>query len=101
MSGMCTTGEWVPKDGDEDAFVEAWNEFATWAGSKPGAGPLRPARDRDGSRFVSFGLWDDIESAHQWKSDPEFSTRMAQLQQHVASFRPSELDIVRVVGEES
>lgn len=100
MSGVYTTAEWIAKTGHEEAFVDAWNAFASWAHSMPGAGTLRLAQDLDGSsRFVSFGSWEDIESAHRWKSDPEFRSRMSQVQQHVAEFRPAELQVVRVVGD--
>lgn len=98
MTAMYTTGEWVAKEGHEAAFVEAWGAFATWANSKPGAGTLRLAEDLETpGRFVSFGLWDTAESAHQWKSDPEFRARMAKVQEHVDKFRPAELQVVRTV----
>ncbi len=100
MTDAYTTAEWIAKAGHEDAFVEAWNAFAAWARSMPGAGTLRLARDLAGpSRFISFGLWDDIESAHEWKSNPEFRTRMAKVQEHVATFTPAELEVVRVVDD--
>lgn len=100
MTTMYTTGEWFAKEGHEAAFVEAWGAFATWAHSKPGAGTLRLAQDLDTpDRFVSFGLWDSAESAHQWKADPEFPARMAQVQKHVAKFKPAELQVVRTAGE--
>lgn len=101
MTGVYTTAEWIAKTGHEEAFVEAWQAFATWAHSMPGAGALRLARDLDGdSRFVSFGAWSSLESAHRWKADPEFRARMSQVQEHVAKFTPAELQVVRVVGEE-
>lgn len=99
MTGMYTTAEWIAKDGDEEAFIEAWNVFASWAHSMPGAGILRLTRDLDsGTRFVSFGSWDSVEAAHQWKADPEFRGRMAKVQEHVEKFSPSELEEVRAVG---
>ena len=101
MTGVYTTAEWIAKEGHEDALVEAWNAFATWAHSRPGAGTLWLAQDLEGAdRFVSFGVWDTIESVHTWKSDPEFRARMSQVQQHVATFTPAELEVVRVVGDE-
>ncbi|MGZ5416659.1 MAG: antibiotic biosynthesis monooxygenase family protein [Nocardioides sp.] len=101
MTGVYTTAEWIAKTGHEEAFVEAWHAFATWAHTMPGAGTLRLAQDLEGdSRFVSFGSWGSIESAHRWKADPEFRARMSQVQEHVATFTPSELQVVRVVGDE-
>ena len=99
MTGIYTTAEWVAKAGHEQAFIDAWNAFAAWAHDKPGAGTLELTQDlADANRFVSLGVWDSVESAHQWKSDAEFPARMAQVQEHVARFSPSELHVVRVVG---
>ena len=95
MAELITTGTWRPKAGAEDAFVAAWREFAGWASSMPGAGTLRLARDTsDPERFISFGVWESAEAAHDWKASPEFRERMARVQAHVAQFEPSELDLV-------
>jgi heme-degrading monooxygenase HmoA len=99
MSEFFTTGEWVAKEGHADAFVEAWEVFATWAASMPGAGQLRLARDLGNpQRFVSFGSWNDLDLVHAWKSNPEFRTRMGAVQQHVAEFHPAELEVARIIG---
>jgi len=95
MSRIYTTGSWQPGPGNEDAFVEAWEAFAAWAGTMPGAGTLRLLRDlRDPSRFVSFGSWESLDEVHAWKSSQEFRERMAQVLQHVADFHPAELELV-------
>ena len=95
MSEVYTTGTWMPSPGKEEAFVQAWAEFASWASGMPGAGALSLTRDiRDTNRFVSFGAWQTIEQVHDWKRSPEFGERMAQVQQHVAEFHPSELTLV-------
>jgi heme-degrading monooxygenase HmoA len=51
----------------------------------------------DSGSFVSFGAWDDIESVRAWKGSAEFKSRMAVVQQHVAEFKPAELEIVRSI----
>ena len=90
-----TTGTWKPNPGSEEAFVEAWSQFAGWASSMPGAGGLRLVRDLgDTGRFVSFGGWDDIDHVRAWKSSPEFRERMARVLQHVDDFQPTELALV-------
>jgi heme-degrading monooxygenase HmoA len=94
-----TSGVWQVKPGEEDDFVAAWEQFAEWAAAQHGSGTLRLTRDRDvDGRFFSFAPWASIEQAHAWKSSPEFSERMARVQQHVAQFAPSELDLVTEVG---
>jgi len=90
-----TTGSWKPFPGREDAFLEAWAEFMTWATSLPGAGAAVLGRDeRDPGRFVSFAAWESIDAVRGWKDSPEFKPRMARVQEHVDKFAPTELDVV-------
>jgi len=95
MSTIYTSGNWRPNPGSEEAFVAAWEQFAAWASSMPGAGRLQLVRDlREPERFVSFGEWESVEQVRDWKSSPEFRERMAQVLQHVDEFRPAELTLV-------
>ncbi len=95
MGTMYTTGTWRPNAGTEEAFVEAWAEFASWASGRSGAGTLVLARDvRDRQRFVSFGQWESSDDVRAWKSAPELRERMAKVMQHVDEFEPAELDVV-------
>ena len=98
MSEFITTGEWIAKEGQADEFIGAWEMFASWAASMPGAGQLRLTQDLGAPhRFVSFGSWNDLDLIHAWKADHEFRTKMSTVQQHVAEFHPAELEVVRVV----
>lgn len=98
MSEVYTSGSWTPNPGSEQAFVEAWSSFASWASGVEGAGTLRLVRDlNEPSHFVSFGDWQSIEQVRAWKSSPEFRERMAQVLQHVDTFRPTELELVAAV----
>ena len=95
MSDVYTTGVWVPNAGEEEAFAEAWSEFAKWASTMPGAGRARLTRDlRDPERFLSFAGWESIDAVRAWKSSPEFRPRMRRVQQHVDKFAPTELEVV-------
>jgi heme-degrading monooxygenase HmoA len=90
-----TTGSWKPNPESEEAFVEAWSQFAVWASSMPGAGTLRLVRDlQEPGRYVSYGAWEDIDHVRAWKSSPEFRERMARVLQHVDEFQPTELALV-------
>jgi heme-degrading monooxygenase HmoA len=90
-----TTGTWKPSPGSEEAFVEAWSQFASWASSRPGAGALRLVRDlHEPGRYVSFGDWESIDEVRAWKTSPEFRERMARVLQHVDDFQPTELALV-------
>jgi heme-degrading monooxygenase HmoA len=100
MSEFYTTGNWTPKADEEEAFIEAWLEFADWARQIPGARTLRLARDMsDQTRFVSFGRWESIEAVRAWKGSPEFQERMSHVQEHVAQFVPAELEVIATVGD--
>jgi heme-degrading monooxygenase HmoA len=95
MSEVYTTGTWTANSGREDAFVEAWAEFAGWASGMPGVGTLVLTRDvRGAARFVSFGSWESIEAVRAWKNTPDFRERLARVLQHVAEFEPTELAVV-------
>ena len=95
MGEIYTNGNWKPRQDDEQAFVEAWTEFATWASTMPGAGTLRLVRDlHEPGHFVSYGDWESLDEVRAWKSSPEFRERMAQVLQHVEEFQPTELRLV-------
>jgi heme-degrading monooxygenase HmoA len=95
MAELITTGVWKVAATKEEAFIEAWAEFAAWASSMPGSGHLRLGRDTgDPRRFVSMAPWATPDAVRAWKSGPEFRERMAQVLQHVEEFDPAELDVV-------
>ena len=94
-TGVYTSGTWRTNADSEDAFLAAWEQFAGWASSMPGAGRLRLVRGiSDPGLFVSFGDWDSIEQVRSWKRSPAFRERMARVLQHVDSFEPLELELV-------
>jgi len=99
MGELVTTGVWTIRPGHEQDFVQAWTEFAAWAGTMPGAGTLRLGFTvTDPARYVSFAAWDSADAAHAWKQTPEFRERMAQVMVHVAGFEPAELSVVASAG---
>jgi len=99
MTDVYTTGSWRPFDGQEDEFVERWQEFAGWAATLPGAGRAVLARDlRDPGRYVSVMAWSDLDAVRSWKGSAEFKPRMSRVQAHVDKFAPTELEVVAAVG---
>jgi heme-degrading monooxygenase HmoA len=98
MSETYSSGAWVAKDGQNEAFVEAWTEFARWLSTMPGAGTARLTRDlREPQRYLSFAPWESADALQAWRSHPEFSQRIAAVREHVAEFTPSEYELVAQV----
>jgi heme-degrading monooxygenase HmoA len=86
-----TYGRFEVAPENEEAFVEAWIEFASWASERSGAGSIRLFRDvRNPGRFVSLGQWDDAEAVRGFKSAPEFKERLGRLVKLAAEFEPTE-----------
>jgi heme-degrading monooxygenase HmoA len=95
MSDVYSSGAWTVKEGEGEAFVEAWADFAGWLSEMPGAGTARLTRDlSDPQRYFSFAPWESVDAMHAWKTAPEFGERMAAVQEHVAGFTPSELELI-------
>jgi heme-degrading monooxygenase HmoA len=100
MYEIFTAGRFDVEPANEEAFVEAWSEFAAWASERPGAGTLRLFRDvRNAGRFVSFGQWDDADAIRGWKSSPEFKERIGRVVRLTAEFEPTEhVTLVKVAA---
>jgi heme-degrading monooxygenase HmoA len=95
MSTIYTSGTWKPNPGSEDEFVAAWEEFAAWASTMPGAGRLQLTRDlSDPGRYLSIGDWDGRDHVQGWKTSPTFRDRLAHVLQHVDEFSSTEYALV-------
>jgi heme-degrading monooxygenase HmoA len=95
-----TMAFWTTKAGAEDAFVEAWTEFAEWIKDQPGAGTMQLVRDLgDPSKFISFADWAGIEEIHRWKGTPEFREQIGRIKQHTDAFVPIEAELTVRVGK--
>jgi heme-degrading monooxygenase HmoA len=99
MAEIYSSGTWIVKAGEEDAFVEAWREFVTWASELPGSGTFRLARDLNNtSHFLSFGSWESADAERAWMEAPEFGERLASVRAHCDDFSGSGYELVTTVG---
>ena len=100
MYEIFTHGRFEVAPENEQAFIDAWSEFAAWASERDGAGTLRLVRDvRSPGRFVSFGQWDDADAIRAWKSSAEFKERIGRVVGQSTEFEPTELvTIAKVAG---
>ena len=95
MGDIYTSGTWKPNPGSEEAFIDAWAEFAAWGSSMPGAGTLRLTRDLESpEQFLSLGDWESTDAARAWKNSAEFSERIARVLQHCAEFHSANYTVV-------
>ena len=99
MAEIYSSGTWIVKAGEEDAFVEAWRAFVTWASEFPGSGTFRLARDlENANHFLSFGSWESVEAERAWMDAPEFGEHLSPVRAHCDDFSGSGYELVTTVG---
>lgn len=92
MYEIFTYGRFEVDPENEDAFIEAWSEFAAWISRRPGNQSVRLARDvRNVGRLVSVGKWDDAEAVRAFKSSAEFKEGLGRVVRLAKDFEPTEL----------
>jgi heme-degrading monooxygenase HmoA len=99
MTETYTSGAWIVKPGEDEAFVRAWTDFVTWAGGMPGSGTFRLVRDVDQpAHYMSFAPWESFDAQQAWKDQPEFRERIARVRSHCEDFQPSTSELVTRIG---
>jgi heme-degrading monooxygenase HmoA len=99
MAETYTSGVWIVKPGEEDAFIQAWTEFVTWGSSMSGSGEFRLVRDLEQpGRYSSFAPWESFDAQQAWKEHPEFRERIMRVRSHCADFQPSIYELVTQVA---
>jgi heme-degrading monooxygenase HmoA len=92
MYEIFTYGRFEVEPASEDAFVEAWSDFATWVSRRPGNRSVRLMRDvRNTGTLVSIGKWDDAEAVRAFKSTAEFKEQLGRVVKLAKNFEPTEL----------
>ena|SRR5436190_7172998 len=99
MAETYTSGTWIVKPGEEEAFAREWSDFVTWATGFAGSGTFRLVRDLDQpNTYMSFAPWESFEAQQAWKEQPEFRERIMRVRSHCEDFRPSTHELVTQVG---
>jgi heme-degrading monooxygenase HmoA len=100
MYEIFTYGRFEVAPENEEAFVEAWSEFADWISRRPGNQSVRLTRDvRNAGRLVSVGKWDSAEAVRDFKSEPDFKERLGGIVKLAKEFEPTELvTLVKAAG---
>ena len=94
MAETYTSGHWLVKPGEEDAFVQAWTEFVEWGSGFSGSGTFRLIRDLETpQRYLSLAPWESFEAQRAWKEDPEFRERLGRVRAHCDEFEPSTFEL--------
>jgi heme-degrading monooxygenase HmoA len=98
MAETYTSGLWVVKPGEDDAFVQAWTDFVAWGSTMAGSGSFRLVRDLDNpGRYMSFAPWESFDAQAAWKQLPEFRERIGQVRSHCENFEPTTHELVTQV----
>jgi quinol monooxygenase YgiN len=70
-----TNSIWQVKEGQEENFKSLWEEFAKTGVKDKGALEGILLQDYENPKsFVSFGVWENIESTKQWQNSPEMKS---------------------------
>lgn len=90
MARVYTHGRWAVKEGQEETFQAAWQEFAEWtnaeiSGAVAGEARLLQSLD-DPTLFLSFGPWDSLEAVQAWRADDGFQERVGRIRELLVSF---------------
>jgi heme-degrading monooxygenase HmoA len=99
MSETYTSGIWTVKQGEEEAFVQEWSDFVTWATSFDGSGAFRLVRDLEQpNRYMSFAPWESFDAQNAWKEQSEFPERIMRVRKHCEDFQPFTFELVTQLG---
>jgi quinol monooxygenase YgiN len=90
-----TQGTYRVKPGCADEFVRGWRELARHAVEEFGAAPPTILYDReDPSLYVTFGVWDSLDTLERFRSSPLVAERASGLDDLLDSAEARLLDEV-------
>lgn len=91
-----TFGIWTVKPGKESEFSKLWATFAdSTTLSYSAIGKAYLLRDIENpSKFISFGVWDSIDTVLKWRNSEGFKTFVANAMRLCEDFQPLNLKLV-------
>jgi heme-degrading monooxygenase HmoA len=99
MQTPYSSGNWIVTSGHEKEFVERWTEFLEWTRSS--YAELQTAQliqdHADPRHFISFARWDSADALNQWRSRPEFATKLGACRALCDDFRGSDFALAAAV----
>ena len=69
-----TNSIWQVKEGQEENFKSLWKEYAKTGKDKSMIEAILMQEYDNPKSFVSFGIWENIESAKQLQNSPEMKS---------------------------
>lgn len=95
MLDTYTHTTWRVKPGRESEFVSRWTDWVEWSRLQGLGAHARLLRDVDDPvTFISFGPWEALDAARNWRATPGYQERVALLREVVESFEPRTLHLV-------
>jgi quinol monooxygenase YgiN len=80
MAQIWTQGTYKVKAGCADEFLRGWRELARHAVAEFGVAPPTILCDReDPSLYVTFGVWDSLDTLQRFRSSPLVAERASAL----------------------
>lgn len=76
-----SSGDWLVKPGQEEAFITAWTDLAHWTSKNvTGAGkPYLIQEVTNPQHFISFGPWESTEAMQAWRQLPDFKEKLGKI----------------------
>jgi len=92
---LYTSGDWLVKDGQQDAFIAAWRDLAEWTRAEGFGSTALLLQDRNNPRlFRSFGPWDSDDRVAAWRASDGWKQRVGAMRALLEQFTPLTMDSV-------
>ena len=95
MDAIYTHTTWHVLPGREQDFEKRWADWVAWShqvGLVKGSRLLRSG-DEPGL-FISYGIWQSLDQAREWRTLKGYQERLRLLQEVVEAFEPRTLTLV-------